>query len=121
METPRKKFEIIDEYITLFPKNVQDILETLRNIIRKSVPEAEETISYAIPTFKLNGKNLVHFAAYKNHIGFYPTSSGIAAFKKELSNYKTSKGTVQFPIDKPIPYNLVEKIVIYRVKENLMK
>jgi uncharacterized protein YdhG (YjbR/CyaY superfamily) len=118
MTTLRKKFETIDEYITIFPKNVQEILETLRKVIRESAPEAEETISYAIPTFKLNG-NLVHFAAYKNHIGFYPTSSGIEAFKKELSNYNTSRGTVQFPIDKPIPYDLVKKIVRYREKENL--
>jgi uncharacterized protein YdhG (YjbR/CyaY superfamily) len=121
MATLRKKFRTIDEYINIFPKNVQEILESLRKVIRESAPEAEETISYAIPTFKLNGKNLVHFAAYKKHIGFYPTSSGIEAFKKELSHYKTSRGTVQFPIDKPIPYNLVKKIVRYRVKENLMK
>jgi uncharacterized protein YdhG (YjbR/CyaY superfamily) len=121
MATLRKKFETIDEYITTFPRNVQEILEKLRKVIRESAPETEETISYAIPTFKLNGKNLVHFAAYNKHIGFYPTSSGIEAFKKELSHYKTSRGTVQFPIDKPIPYNLVKKIVRYRVKENLMK
>ena len=120
MAHQEKKFETIDEYITIFPKNVQDILEKLRKVIRKSAPEAEETISYGMPTFKLNG-NLVHFAAYKNHIGFYPTPSGIEAFKKELSQYKSAKGSVQFPIDKPIPLDLVEKIVIFRVKENLIK
>jgi len=92
----------------------------MRKVIRESAPEVEETISYGIPTFKLNG-NLVHFAEYKNHIGFYPTPSGIEAFKKELSPFKSAKGSVQFPIDKPIPFNLVEKIVIFRVKENLMK
>lgn len=115
-----KKFETIDEYISVFPVNVQDILEKLRKVIRESAPEAEETISYGMPTFKLNG-NLVHFAAYKNHIGFYPTPSGIEAFKKEISQYKSAKGSVQFPIDKPIPLDLVKKIVIFRVKENLTK
>lgn len=89
----------------------------MRQTIRESAPEAEEAISYRIPTFKLN-VNLVHFAAFKNHVGFYPTSSGIEAFKKELSKYKGAKGSVQFPIDKPIPYDLVRKIVEYRVKEN---
>jgi uncharacterized protein YdhG (YjbR/CyaY superfamily) len=118
---PRKKFESIDEYITHFPDNVQDILEELREVISKSAPEAEETINYGMPTFKLNGKNLVHFAAYKNHIGFYPAPSGIAAFRKEISEYKSSKGAVQFPIEKPIPFSLVKKIVIFRVEENLNK
>lgn len=115
---PQRKFENIDEYIAHYPENVQDILEELRQVIRESTPEAEETINYGIPTFKLNGKNLVHFAAYKNHIGFYPTHSGIEAFKKELSQYKSSKGSVQFPIDQPLPLDLVKKIVIFRVKEN---
>jgi uncharacterized protein YdhG (YjbR/CyaY superfamily) len=97
----------IDEYIAMFPTDVQKILENLRQLIRETAPEAEETIDYGIPTFKLNG-NLVHFAAFKNHIGFYPAPSGIEAFKKELSLYKQSKGTVQFPLDKPIPIDLVE-------------
>ncbi|MFH1197876.1 MAG: DUF1801 domain-containing protein [bacterium] len=108
----------IDEYIIMFPKEIQTKLESLRQTIRKAAPEAEEAISYQMPTFKLNG-NLVHFAAYKNHIGFYPTPSGIEAFKKELSIYKSSKGAVQFPIDKKLPLDLVSKIVKYRVKENL--
>ena len=90
----------------------------MRQTIREAAPEAIETISYQMPTFKLNG-NLVHFAAFKNHIGFYPTPSGIEQFKKELSPYKGSKGAVQFPLDKPAPFDLVKKIVIFRVKENL--
>lgn len=121
MTTTKKQFKTINEYISTFPKNVQDILEKIRQTIKKSAPEAEETISYQMPTFKLNGKNLVHFAAFKNHIGFYPIPSGIEAFKKELSSYKQGKGSVQFPIEKPIPYDLVKKIVIFRVKENLEK
>jgi uncharacterized protein YdhG (YjbR/CyaY superfamily) len=109
----------MDEYIATFPRDVQDTLEKLRQIIRESAPKSVETISYGIPTFDLNGKHLVHFAAYKNHIGFYPTSSGITRFKKELSRYELSRGTVRFPIDKPIPFDLVKKIVRYRVKETL--
>ncbi len=114
------KVKTIDEYISLFPDNVQNILEKLRLTIKESAPTAEEVISYGIPTFKLNG-NLVHFAAFKNHIGFYPTPSGIETFKKELSQYKNAKGSVQFPIAKPIPFDLVRKIVKFRVKENLDK
>ena len=117
----KKQFTTIDEYIKTFPANIQRILKKMRQTIRKGAPEAEETIAYQMPTFKLNGKNLVHFAAFKNHIGFYPTPSGIEAFNKELSPYKGAKGSVQFPIDKPIPFDLVEKIVIFRVKENLKK
>jgi uncharacterized protein YdhG (YjbR/CyaY superfamily) len=116
----RKRFETIDEYIATFPKNVQDILEEMKKVIKESAPESEETISYGMPTFKFRG-NLVHFAAYKNHIGFYPTPSAIEAFKEDLSPYKSSKGAVQFPIDKPIPFELVKKIVIFRVEENLAK
>lgn len=110
----------IDEYISGFPKEVQEILEKLRAAIKKAAPEAKETINYAIPTFTLEG-NLVHFAAFKNHIGFYPAPSGIAAFKKELSVYEGAKGSVQFPMDKPLPLSLVTKIVKFRVKENLEK
>ncbi len=120
MATSGKVFKTIDEYIAMFPKNIQNILEELRQTIRDSAPKAEEAISYQIPTFKLNG-NLVHFAAFKNHIGFYPTSSAIEAFKEELSDYEVTKGTVRFPIDKPIPFDLIRKMVRYRVKENLDK
>ena len=116
-----KQFKTIDEYIKIFPQDVQSILERMRQTIRKAAPEAVESISYQMPTFKLNGKNLVHFAGYKNHIGFYPVPSGIRAFKKELSQYRTGKGSLQFPIDKPVPYDLVKKIVMFRVKENMKK
>ena len=121
MATSKSQFKTMDEYIARFPKDVRDVLEKLRRVIRESAPKAEETISYGIPTFDLNGRHLVHFAAYKNHVGFYPTSSWIKAFKKELSPFKTSKGTVQFPLDKPIPFDLVKKIVKFRVKENESK
>lgn len=110
----------IPAYIATFPGEVQPILEELRATIKKAAPEADETISYAIPTFILNG-NLVHFAAYKSHIGFYPAPSGIETFKKELSAYKVAKGSVQFPIDKPLPLDLISKIVAFRRQENLDK
>jgi len=121
MNKHKKQFRTIDEYIETFPKNVQSLLEKMRQTIRKAAPEAVEAISYQIPTFKLNGRYLVYLAAWKNHIGFYPIPSGTEAFKKELSQYKRGKGTVQFPIDKPIPYDLVRKIVIFRMKENSEK
>ena len=108
----------IDEYIASFPEDVQEILEKLRATIRKAAPDAEEKISYQIPTFSLKG-NLVHFAAYKKHIGFYPTPSGIENFKNELSAYEGAKGSVKFPLNKPIPYDLIREIVEFRVKENL--
>ena len=114
------QYKTIDEYIKRFPANIQSILEDLRQTIREAAPGAAEVISYQMPAFKLNGI-LVYFAAHKNHIGFYPTASGINVFKKELSGYKVSKGTVQFPLNKPVPFDLVEKIVIFRVKENLKK
>ncbi len=120
MNSTKIKFETIDEYIKTFPKDIQKILETVRKTIKESAPDAEETISYLIPTFKLNG-NLVHFAAFKNHIGFYPTPAGIEKFKTELSKYESAKGSVQFPLDKPMPLSLIKKIVKYRVKENLEK
>jgi len=110
----------MDEYIAGFPNEVQVMLEKLRMTIRKAAPEAEETINYGIPTFTLKG-NLVHFAAFKNHIGFYPAPSGIEAFKKELSVYEGAKGSVQFPIEKSLPLSLVSKIVKFRLKENLEK
>ena len=115
-----ENYSNIDEYIAGFPETTQDILQKVRTTIRNSVPEAEEAISYGIPTFKLKG-NLVHFAGYKNHIGFYPGAAGIETFKEELSQYKLSKGTVQFPIDKPIPFDLISKIVDFRVKQNLYR
>ena len=120
MKGSRNKFKTIDEYIAQFPKNVRGVLEELRRVIRESVPQAEEAISYGIPTFKLNG-NLVHFAIFKIHVGFYPMSSAIRAFEKELTAFKYSKGTVQFPLDKPIPFDLVKKMVKFRVRENELK
>lgn len=109
---------VMDAYIANAPKDIQVILEKVRATIRKAAPKAEETINYGIPTFTLEG-NLVHFAGFKNHIGFYPTPSGIEKFKKELSAYEGAKGSVKFPLDKPIPYALISKIVKFRVKENL--
>ena len=110
----------IDEYIAGFPPEIQEILEKIRLTIRKAAPKAEEAISYMMPTFKLHG-NLVHFAAFKNHVGFYPAPKGIEAFKEELSAFEGGKGTVRFPLDKPIPYTLISKIVKFRVKQNLDK
>ncbi|MDK2939372.1 MAG: hypothetical protein PWQ51_1536 [Methanolobus sp.] len=118
--TPNAEFHNIDEYIALFPKEVRDKLSELRELIRETAPEAEETISYKMPTFRLNGI-LVHFAAYKNHIGFYPTPSGIEAFKDELSIYKPSKGSVRFPIEEPLPFDIIRKIVVFRINENNSK
>ena len=111
----------IDEYIAAFEGNVQANLVKLRAAIKKAAPKAEEKMSYAIPTFFLGGKNLVHFAAFNKHIGFYPTPSGVAAFAKDLKPYPTSKGAVQFPLDKPLPLTLISKIVKFRVTENLQK
>jgi uncharacterized protein YdhG (YjbR/CyaY superfamily) len=117
----KSQFKTIDEYIAEFPKNVRDVLEEFRRVIKEAAPNAEETISYGMYAFRLNG-NLVYFAAWKNHIGFYPGgSSAIEAFKKELIPYKQGKGTVQFPLDKPIPFDLVKKIVKFRVKQNESK
>ncbi|WP_394232059.1 iron chaperone [Niallia oryzisoli] len=110
----------IDEYILQYPKEIQEILQRLRKVIKESAPTATEKISYRMPTFVLEG-NLVHFAAYPNHIGFYPTPSGIDTFKQELSGYKTSKGAIQFPIETPIPYELITQIVKFRVAENKSK
>ncbi len=116
-KTPPKN---MDEYISLFPTDVQTILEKIRLTIKKAAPTAQETINYQMPTFTLHG-NLVHFAAFKNHIGFYPTPSGIENFRKELSVYEGAKGSVRFPLDKPIPYALIGKIVKFRVKEVMQK
>jgi uncharacterized protein YdhG (YjbR/CyaY superfamily) len=114
------KLNEIDIYIAGFPVETQEILERLRETIKKAAPDAEEVISYKMPAYKLNGI-LLYFAAHKNHIGFYPTGKGIEAFKNELTNYKWSKGTIQFPLNKPIPFGLITKIVKFRVKENLQK
>jgi len=113
-------YKSIDEYILSFPADVQEKLTELRMLIRLAAPGAEEKISYQMPTFYLNG-NLVHFAAYAKHIGFYPTPSGIEKFKRELSEYKHAKGSVQFPQGEPLPVDLIEKIVRFRVEENLNK
>jgi uncharacterized protein YdhG (YjbR/CyaY superfamily) len=120
MESKKVGFTSIDEYIAAFPKEIQQILEEIRATIKAAAPEAEEKISYQMPTFTLKG-NLVHFAAFKKHIGFYPVPTGIEKFKKELSAYQGAKGSVQFPLDKPIPHALISKIVKFRVKENLAK
>jgi uncharacterized protein YdhG (YjbR/CyaY superfamily) len=118
MKTERSAPKNIDEYIAGFSPDVQEILEKIRMTIRKAAPDAEETISYQLPTFTLKG-NLVHFGAFKKHIGFYPTPTGIEKFKDELSVYQGAKGSVQFPLDKPIPFDLISEIVKFRVRENL--
>lgn len=120
MQTNIAVAKSIDEYIERFPENVQTILQKLRATIKKAAPGAEEVISYQMPAFKYHGV-LVYFAGYKNHIGFYPTSSPMKVFKKELAGYKTSKGAIQFPIEKAIPLTLVKDIVKFRIKENLEK
>ncbi|MFN7943998.1 MAG: DUF1801 domain-containing protein [Blastocatellia bacterium] len=110
----------IDEYIAGFPPHIRSILEKIRATISKAAPNAQEAIKYQMPTFTLHG-NLVHFAACKNHIGFYPAPSGITQFSHELASYKSAKGSVQFPLDQPVPYELIGRIVRFRVKENLEK
>ena len=119
MKTNPSAPKTMDEYIAGFPRDVQEILQKIRVTIQKAAPDAEETIKYRMPTFILNG-NLVYFAAFKSHIGFYPIPTGIEKFKKELSVYKQGRGSVQFPLDKPIPYDLISRIVKFRVKENLV-
>lgn len=111
------KATTIDDYIAEFPSEVQHMMQRLRAVIRDLAPEAEEGISYAIPTFRVKGTYLVYFAGFKNHIGFYPTPSGTEVFKKDLAKYKTGKGSVQFPLDQPLPVALITKIVKYRLKE----
>lgn len=117
MKSKQAAPQTIDEYIAACPKDVQPVLEQVRGAIRKAAPAAEEAIKYQIPTFVLDG-NLVHFGAFKHHIGFYPTSSGTAKFASELAKYNGSKGTVQFPLDKPMPLGLIGRITRFRVKEN---
>ena len=120
METKNTKYKTIDAYISQFSPDLQATLQTLRKVIQEAAPGATEKISYQMPTFYLNG-NLVHFAAFQHHIGFYPAPSGIDAFKQELAAYKGSKGAVQFPLDKPLPLDLIAEIVQYRVDENMKK
>ena len=118
MSASSRRFETIDEYISTFPSDIQQILEKLRKVIQDSAPNAQEAISYGIPAFRLNG-DLVYFAAFKKHIGFYPRGpSAIEAFKDELSGYEQSKGTIRFPLDQPIPFDLVKRIVRFRVQQN---
>jgi uncharacterized protein YdhG (YjbR/CyaY superfamily) len=120
MEKSKIEYTTIDEYIAACPKEVQPILKKLRATIKAAAPKAEEKISYRMPAFFQNGV-LVYFAAFKSHIGFFPTASGIQSFKKEISAYKNSKGTVQFPLDQPLPFDLIRKIVKFRVSESLKK
>jgi uncharacterized protein YdhG (YjbR/CyaY superfamily) len=110
-----------DEYIASFPADVQGSLQSLRSAIREAAPDAVEAISYQMPTYKLNGKNLVHFAAYKNHIGFYPSPSAILHFAAELTPYKSSKGAVQFPVGQPLPLPLIQRMVAFRLQEESKK
>ncbi len=121
MRSTKTKPQTIDEYVGTFPNDVRVILEKVRQTIRKTVPPAEETISYQIPTFKLDGKYLVYFAGWKKHVSLYPIPKGNRAFKEEIFPYVTGKATVRFPIDKPLPLSLIQKIVKYRVKENLRR
>lgn len=112
--TPRT----IDEYIAGFPKDVQEILQKIRNTIREAAPGAEETISYKMPTFRLNGHYLVYFAAHKKHVGFYPAPTGVAEFEKDLALYGAGRGTLQFPFDHPIPFDLIRRVVKFWIREN---
>jgi uncharacterized protein YdhG (YjbR/CyaY superfamily) len=114
-------FNNIDEYIKSYPYEFQNLLNRIRTIIREKAPGAAESINYGMPAFKTHGIPLVYFAGFKNHIGFYATPTGHAAFNEELSKYKQGKGSVQFPLDKPIPFDLIGRIVEFRVKENLVK
>lgn len=111
----------IDVYIDQFPANVRDKLVQMRNLIKENAPEANESFAYGMPAYKLNGRPLVYFAGFKNHIGFYATPTGHEEFKSELAGYKQGKGSVQFPIDTPLPLDLVKRIVMFRVKENMLK
>ena len=120
MQSSKTTPSTIDEYIAQFPDDIQIILQNIRRIVHDAAPDAQEKIAYQMPTFTLNG-NLVHFAAFKNHVGFYPTPSGTEKFKKEIAAYKAAKGSIQFPLDQPIPYELITKIVKFRVQENLTK
>ena len=120
MDGNKTTYESIDHYISTFPPDIQEILESIRQVIREAAPEAAEKISYQMPTFAQQG-NVVHFAAFKHHIGFYPAPSGIEEFEQELAPYKAGKGTIQFPLGQPMPMELIAKIVKFRVSENLTK
>jgi uncharacterized protein YdhG (YjbR/CyaY superfamily) len=120
METKQTAANDVDAYIAGFPAEVQAVLQKVRETIRAAAPGAEETMAYQMPAFRLNGP-LVYFGGFKEHIGFYPTPSGIEAFKEELARYKGAKGSVQFPLDRPIPYELIGRITAFRVQENLAK
>lgn len=120
MDEKKAKVESVDEYISQFPAEIQEILQKLRKVIKEAAPDAVEKISYQMPTLALSG-NLVHYAAFKNHIGFYPAPSGIEAFKEELSGYKGAKGSVQFPLNQELPYELISRIVQFRAAENKEK
>jgi uncharacterized protein YdhG (YjbR/CyaY superfamily) len=119
MNTKGAEPQNIDEYIAGFPNDVQEILQTVRLTIREAAPDAQETISYKIPTFRLKGKYLIYFAGYRKHISLYPAPIGVAEFRAELGPYESGKGTAKFPLDKPIPFDLISRIVMYRVQENL--
>ena len=116
-----KSYETVEEYIGSFPTEIQITLEQLRKAIKSNAPDAIESMSYGMPGYKLNNKPLVYFGGFKKHIGFFPTPNGIKTFEKELSKYKTSKGTAQFPLDQPLPMNLITQIIKYRVSEALKK
>jgi uncharacterized protein YdhG (YjbR/CyaY superfamily) len=120
VEKKQPEYQSIDEYIRLFPEHIQKKLTQIREIIKELAPEAQEKISYQMPTFYLRG-NLVHFAAFTNHIGFFPTASGVEAFENDLSKFKHAKGSIQFPIGEPLPVELIQKIVRFRVDENMKK
>jgi uncharacterized protein YdhG (YjbR/CyaY superfamily) len=120
MESAKRNFQSVDEYIAGFPDEIQALLQSVRATIRAAAPDAVERISYQMPTFVLHG-NLVHFAALKNHIGLYPTPSGIDAYKEELARYRSTKGAIQFPLGEPLPLDLISKVVRFRVTENLQK
>ena len=121
MKNNKAGFASVDEYIGTFPKDVQKILEEVRRTIKAAAPDAREKISYQIAAFELNGKNLIHFAGWKNHISMYPIPSGSAAFNKKVSKYAAGKGTLQFPLDKPLPLKLITEIVKLRIDDNLAK
>lgn len=117
----RDPFATIDEYIASFPPDIQEKLRGIRTVIHQAVPDAEEAIRYGIPTFRLEGSNLVHFAAFKDHLGFFPTASGVGHFRKELSAYPLGRGTIQIPLDGPVPYDLMERIARFRAEETRKK